>query len=99
VVNCRRSRYDVYIGPTSEWENPFSYIRGEGKIHVATPAEAFERFREWFLSQPDLVERARRELKGKALGCWCWPFPCHGDIIAEIIDPEEEEDEHEHDRQ
>jgi hypothetical protein len=67
------------------------------KFRVATREEAIERFREWFLSQPELVARARKELRGKVLGCWCNPFPCHGDVIAEIIDSEE--DEHEHDRQ
>ena len=26
------------------------------------------------------------ELKGKNLGCWCAPEPCHGDILVEFID-------------
>ena len=34
------------------------------------------------------MARARRELKGKVLGCWCKPASCHGDVIAEIIDAE-----------
>ncbi|MGA9841048.1 MAG: DUF4326 domain-containing protein [Nitrososphaeraceae archaeon] len=24
------------------------------------------------------------ELKGKVLGCWCAPLPCHGDTLAEL---------------
>lgn len=24
-------------------------------------------------------------LKGKILGCWCHPEPCHGDILLEIV--------------
>lgn len=24
-------------------------------------------------------------LKGKTLGCWCSPEPCHGDIIVQMI--------------
>jgi hypothetical protein len=58
------------------------------KFKVANRAEAIARFREWFLSQPELVARARRELRGKVLGCWCKPAACHGDVIAEIIDSE-----------
>ena len=25
------------------------------------------------------------ELDGKILGCWCKPKPCHGDVIAELV--------------
>jgi hypothetical protein len=25
-------------------------------------------------------------LKGKTLGCFCKPNPCHGDVIAEYLD-------------
>jgi len=26
------------------------------------------------------------ELKGKRLGCWCAPLPCHGDILRELCE-------------
>jgi hypothetical protein len=44
------------------------------------------KYREWIFSQPDLVERAKKELKAKVLGCWCKPEACHGDILVEIIE-------------
>ena len=25
-------------------------------------------------------------MKGKNLGCWCNPEPCHGDVLLELID-------------
>ncbi|WNZ62248.1 DUF4326 domain-containing protein [Myxococcus sp. MxC21-1] len=25
-------------------------------------------------------------LRGKRLGCWCKPGPCHADILAEWVD-------------
>jgi hypothetical protein len=56
------------------------------RFRVADRDEAVARYREWFLSQPKLVERAWRELQGKVLCCWCKPATCHGDVIAEIID-------------
>jgi hypothetical protein len=31
-----------------------------------------------------MIEKAKRELKGKVLGCWCSPKACHGDILAKI---------------
>lgn len=89
VVNKRHKQYDVYIGRPSIWGNPFSHAPNTlAEYQVSTRAEAIEKFREWFLSQPELVAKAKRELKGKILGCWCKPMPCHGDVIAEIIDKE-----------
>lgn len=26
------------------------------------------------------------KLKGKNLGCWCFPEPCHGNVLLELID-------------
>ena len=43
------------------------------------------RHRAAILRRPDEVVRARRELAGKRLGCWCAPrFACHGDTLAEL---------------
>ena len=87
VVNRRREPFEVYIGRPSPYGNPFSHMKGTlAKYKVADRAEAIAKFREWFLSQPALVERARRELRGKVLGCWCKPAACHGDVIASIVD-------------
>lgn len=87
VVNRRREAFEVYIGRPSPYGNPFGHMAGTlAKFKVANRAEAIARFQEWFLSQPELVARARRELRGKVLGCWCKPAACHGDVIAEIID-------------
>jgi hypothetical protein len=87
VVNRRREPFDVYIGRPGPWGNPFSHKPGTlAQFQVANRAEAIDRFREWFLAQPQLVERARHELKDRVLGCWCKPATCHGDVIAEIID-------------
>jgi hypothetical protein len=29
--------------------------------------------------------KALFELKGKILGCWCHPLPCHGDVLVKLI--------------
>ncbi len=89
VINISsKEPYDVYIGRANRWKklkkspyaNPFKV--GED----GTREEVIEKYRAWFLAQPELVEQARKELKGKILGCWCKPEPCHGDVIAEILD-------------
>jgi DNA modification methylase len=39
-----------------------------------------EKYKGWFAQQKLDVS----ELKGKVLGCWCKPLPCHGDFLAEL---------------
>jgi hypothetical protein len=78
VVNCKKSKYDVYIGRPSKWGNPFS-IGKDG-----TRDEVCDKFEEWFLNQPKLVEECKTELRGKILGCFCSPKRCHGDFLYKI---------------
>ena len=79
VVHCRRSLYDVYIGRPSKWGNPFT-IGSDG-----TRENVIRMYEEHVKCQPDLMS-ALRELKGKVLGCWCFPKPCHGDVLARLAD-------------
>ena len=41
--------------------------------------------KEWIQKQPGLMNNLH-ELKGKVLGCWCKPKPCHGDMLIELIE-------------
>lgn len=87
VVHCKKEPFDVYIGRGrgSQWGNPFSHQEGtQARFKVDTREQAIVQFREWLLRQPELVERAKRELRGKVLGCWCHPKACHGDVLAEV---------------
>ncbi len=34
----------------------------------------------------ELIEAARTELRGKRLGCWCAPLPCHGDVLSRVAE-------------
>ena len=78
VVHCKRSKHDMYIGRPSCWGNPYLIGRDGDRTEVIA------RYRTWLLGQPVLIERAKRELKGKVLGCWCSPLACHGDVLSEI---------------
>lgn len=78
VVHCKRDSYDVYIGRPGPWGNPFE-IGKDG-----TREEVVQKYAEWLLAQPELVEKAKQELKGKVLGCWCSPKLCHGNILSQI---------------
>jgi hypothetical protein len=46
--------------------------------------------RAWLLARPQEIARARAELRGKRLGCWCAPLPCHGHTLAEVANCSEE---------
>lgn len=78
VVHCRKDAYDVYIGRPSKWGNPF-IIDEDG-----TRFEVIQKYQAWIQTEPDLIAEAKVELKGKVLGCFCAPSPCHGDILLEI---------------
>jgi hypothetical protein len=80
VVHCKRAAYDVYIGRPSIWGNPFIIGRD------GTRADVIRKYEEWIRKQPHLIERAKQELRGKVLGCWCAPAACHGDVLAMIAD-------------
>lgn len=80
VVNKRTDQFDVYIGRPSPWGNPFVIGRD------GTREQVINSYERWFISQPELVERARKELKGRTLGCWCKPLACHGDVLVKYAE-------------
>ncbi len=87
VVNLYKERYDVYIGRAGKGKdgyfgNPFRLETGEAR------GGTIERYRKWFYTrlQNDKEFRKRIEsLRGKTLGCFCKPKPCHGDVIVEYL--------------
>jgi len=81
VVHCKRESYDIYIGRPSKWGNPFT-IGPDG-----TRTEVIEKYRQYLLNKPELLADLP-ELKGKTLGCWCVPKPCHGDILVKLANEE-----------
>ena len=73
--------YDaVYVGRPSKWGNPF---RLENE---ADRDEILEKYKNWLMAdaQQPFREKAKRELAGKDLCCWCAPAPCHADILLAV---------------
>jgi hypothetical protein len=75
----------VYIGratptlPASPFANPFKVSRygREGALTL---------YSQYLDDRPELVERARAELAGRAVACWCKPADrCHGDELQDRI--------------
>ncbi|MBW2632190.1 MAG: DUF4326 domain-containing protein [Deltaproteobacteria bacterium] len=77
IVHCKREDYDVYIGRSSKWGNPFRI----GKH--GTRKEVINKYRRWILRQPKLLN-SLDEICGKVLGCWCPPKPCHGQVLIDL---------------
>lgn len=71
--------WTVYIGRGSPWGNP--YVIGKH----GTREQVVELHRRLLLNQPELVERAKRELAGKDLLCFCAPLKCHGETWLRVV--------------
>jgi hypothetical protein len=78
VVNKRVSEFDVYIGRGSKWGNPFRI--GDHGDRDQVIAE----YQRYICLRPNLIA-ALGELRGKRLGCFCAPKPCHGDVLVDLV--------------
>jgi len=79
VVNLRHEFCDVEICRPGRFGNPFLIGRD------GTREEVIEKYRHWLQTQPQLLAQLPM-LKGKRLGCYCKPLPCHGDILCELVE-------------
>lgn len=78
VVNIKNSGCDIYVGRPTKWGNPF-YLGNESDRE-----RILEDYLHWIARKPELIADAKRELRGKVLGCHCAPKACHADILARI---------------
>lgn len=66
----------VYIGRPSKWGNPY-------KAGVdGTRPQVIEMYRK-HLYVSGLINDIH-ELAGRDLLCWCYPKPCHGDVLMQL---------------
>lgn len=86
VVHCKKEPYDVYCGRPSKWGNPFSHQYGTlAEYRVNTREEAIAAYRQWITEgEGRFLLKDLHELRGKTLGCWCAPRPCHCDVLIEL---------------
>lgn len=68
------------IDRRTPWGNPFELPADGDRDTVIANYE-----QHYLPYKPSLLARLH-ELKGKALGCWCVPEPCHGDILKNGAD-------------
>lgn len=83
VVNMKYESCDVKIDRTTRWGNPYKIS------NTLSRAQAISLYKQYIVGEI-LAGHITKEdflvLKGKRLGCWCAPLPCHGDILKEIVD-------------
>jgi hypothetical protein len=82
IAHCKKEKYDVYIGRPAYFGNPFEIGKDGNR------KEVIEKYKDWFIMQIKTNHTFRIQLdklKGKTLGCWCKPLACHGDIIANYL--------------
>ena len=79
--------HDVLIMRPGPWGNPFSSkSHASSSFKVVCRAQALRYYQDWLLKQPDLIQKAKLELRGKILACGCQPTElCHGDILLAVI--------------
>lgn len=99
VVNIKHDKYDVRIDRTTPFGNPIRMGRRRGKgptrSRDAVIAEHKHWLRQWWKYGKEIkigrfsnkwqVEHLHL-LKGKRIGCFCTPMPCHGDNYVELLE-------------
>lgn len=103
VVNIKReTRYEglkstsdyEYIGRGSYWGNPYSMFEGNDDGGVDDRDEVIRKYKYDFDFDmfPNKNKSELIKLKGKRLGCFCKPAACHGDILADYLNSQDDGD-------
>ena len=101
VINIRiDNHYDVYIGrPCRGIAGPFGNpvvinevcpVCDEIHTKAADTIPCYKEYLEWRVDCDSEFRQLILELKGKVLGCFCKPRDCHGDIIVEWLEKNDE---------
>ena len=75
VYICRANRFLKVSA--SKYANPFLFKDHDRKT-------ALKLYEDYLRKSPWLI-KSIKELDKKNLGCFCFPLPCHGDIIIKIL--------------
>lgn len=74
---AEQNRLFERIDRRTEWGNPFEMPADGDRLTVIANYDQY-----YMPHKPSLLSRLG-ELRGKALGCWCAPLACHGDVLKE----------------
>lgn len=97
IVNKHHGKQGEYIGRGSPLGNPYSHMEGtKAQFKTKTREKAIALYREWLNEQiannnPAVLAELNRlgnkaiDNKGLVLQCFCYPKPCHGEVIKEKL--------------
>ena len=84
----------VYVGRPTDFGNPFTsrnLANTKAEFQADNVEDSINKYIEW-ITDPDQVEllsRARKELRGKSLVCWCSspskPALCHAHVLMNLV--------------
>lgn len=63
----------------SVWANPFKIDEDN------TREDVIRKYKKYIKAKIEKGEVNLEDLRGKVLGCWCAPDPCHGDILVSLL--------------
>jgi hypothetical protein len=97
----------VFVGrdparPRECFGNPFTHLKSPTRAQVLVPtrADAIQAFDDWLSGidhahvapdQRDWILANLMTLQGKTLGCYCYPEPCHAEILIKRMNIELDE--------
>ena len=87
VVNLRKEAYDVYIGRAGKGQS--GYFGNPFPLQQYGAKRCLQLYRDHFYRRLNLDPDFKRNvlaLRGKILGCFCAPGPCHGHVIVRYVD-------------
>jgi len=100
IVNINDDDHDVYVGRGSIYGNPFTHLplnKTQALISCLSRIEAIKKYELWIWGtlwisshHPPTVDKIK-ELRGKRLGCHCYPKACHGSVLARIAEMTDEQ--------
>ena len=81
-----------YIGRGSYWGNPYSMFGGNDEGEMDDREEVIRKYKYDFDFGlfPNKDKKKLTKLKGKRLGCFCKPATCHGDILADYLNSQDD---------
>lgn len=73
---AEREELYVRVDRRSQWGNPFE-MPADGDRETV-----IRNYEDHYLPFKPSITAKIEDLRGKVLGCWCAPDPCHGDVLA-----------------
>jgi hypothetical protein len=86
----KRPQFDIYIGratPYTEFKESSKWANKFKPKNYTDPQKCLDDYEADIRAKiaRDPVKYNLEELRGKRLGCWCKPGPCHGDILIKLL--------------